>query len=260
MIMAVLRNPAYVRLLGLAGVLCGITMWHAAALAQDAAAAAPASSGHWAWGLTTVPFFARDTILLRLLACLTAIAIIVLTILGLAPASPVLVLSMVLVVLINGWRIARALREKLQVILSDEERELFETVFRQLSPVEFMRLLKLGEWRTAAPSTILANEGEQLDELIVLGRGEVTIERHGQPVAQASHGALIGEMSYLQGGSATATVRATAPTRYLAWSKSELAKLLRRDPSLHLALKTVLSLDLARKLGAPDTGDPLAVR
>ena len=67
-------------------------------------------------------------------------------------------------------------------------------------------------------------------------------------LAELKDGSFIGEMSFITGGDATATVRAVEPTRYLSWSKDDLRKLLNRNPSMRFALQTVLSTDLTRKL------------
>ncbi len=48
---------------------------------------------------------------------------------------------------------------------------------------------------------------------------------------------------------ATATVRATRPTRCLVWPAGELRRLLTRNPTMDVAMSTVFSLDLAKKLG-----------
>ena len=45
-----------------------------------------------------------------------------------------------------------------------------------------------------------------------------------------------------------ATVRASRRTRYIAWPRSELRSLLQRNPTMDLAMKSVLSEDLDRKL------------
>ena len=54
--------------------------------------------------------------------------------------------------------------------------------------------------------------------------------------------------SLAQWQAATATVLAARPTRYLTWPKDALRKMLRRNPTV--AMKTVLSMDLMKKLGA----------
>ncbi len=112
-----------------------------------------------------------------------------------------------------------------------------------------MKLLRLGEWREAGPGTVLAVEGEALDSLTLIYNGEVVVEKGGAEVARSRDGTLIGEMSFIQGGAATATVTAAGPTRYLVWPKQELRKLLRRNPTMDIAMNSVFSIDLTKKLG-----------
>jgi len=70
----------------------------------------------------------------------------------------------------------------------------------------------------------------------------------GQKLAQLKDGSFIGEMSFIAGGAATATVRAAQNTRYLAWSKRDLTDLLERNPTMRFAMQTVFSTDLTKKL------------
>ena len=150
---------------------------------------------------------------------------------------------------INALRIAHLVMERRGVSFSDEERELYETIFRQFSPVEFMKLLRLGEWRAADDGEMLAVEGDEVSDLKMIYNGEVIIEKGGAEVARSRDGTMIGEMSFIQGGAATATVRAARPTRYLAWPKDELRKLLNRNPTMDVAMSAVFSVDLTLKLG-----------
>ncbi len=150
---------------------------------------------------------------------------------------------------INAVRIAHLVIERRGVSFSDVERELFETIFQNCAPVEFMKLLRLGEWRSREPGDVLAVEGEAIEELSLIYNGEVTVEKGGAEITRSRDGTMIGEMSFIQGGNATATVRTTRPTRCLVWPKDELRKLLRRNPTMDIAMNTLFSLDLAKKLG-----------
>ena len=78
--------------------------------------------------------------------------------------------------------------------------------------------------------------------------GEVEVERQQQVIASLRDGTFIGEMSFLQDSSATATVRTKRPPRYIAWPADELKKLLKRNPTMDIAMNTVFQLDLAKKL------------
>mgnify|MGYP001331160660 CR=1 FL=1 len=60
---------------------------------------------------------------------------------------------------------------------------------------------------------------------------------------------IVGEMSFLGGQAATATVRAVTPTRYIAWLQPALRGLLARNP----AMRSVFSAELTHKLIEDDS-------
>ena len=205
--------------------------------------------GHASFALTAVSFYVKDILVLRALSiCAGAVGILYNY---LVPAGPLWLVIFWLCVFmaINGLRIAHLYYERRRVVFSEEERELHETVFQNFAPVEFMKLLRLGEWREAGAGTVLAVEGEEVDSLKLIYNGEVVIEKDGAEIARSRDGTLIGEMSFIQGGAATATVKTAGPTRYLAWPKEELRKLLKRNPAMDVAMNSVFSIDLTKKLG-----------
>jgi CRP-like cAMP-binding protein len=111
-----------------------------------------------------------------------------------------------------------------------------------------MKLLRVGKWREAKKDQLLAIEDRPIDDVKLIYNGLVNVESKGEIVAQLRDGSFIGEISFLRGGDATATVRAERPTRYLSWSKEELNKLLNRNPSMRFAMQAVISTDLTKKL------------
>lgn len=218
----------------------------------ETAQMAKAAGGGVVYSLASIPFFVRDVLVLRTLAIVVGSIAIGYNFFGLPEPNWILVASMSVVVIVNAVRIAHLLWEKRDVTFTKDEQELFETLFRAFSPVEFMKLMRVGAWQTAQAGRILAREGENLDELLLIGHGEVVIERGGEEIARANDGAIIGEMSFLQGGTASATVRTNAPTSYVVWPADSLRKLLRRNPTIDVAMRSVLSMDLIHKLGSPE--------
>ena len=211
--------------------------------------------GHAAFLLTAISFYLKDILLLRFLAVGSALVGIFYN--YYMPVGPLWLPIFWLGVFtcINVWRIVGILTERYAIRFSEEERELYETIFRNFEPVEFMKLMRLAEWREAAEGDVFAESGKPLDGLRLLFSGEVLVARDGKEIGRARDGALIGEMSFIQGGEATADVTALRPCRYVFWPKSELEGLLRRNPSLDVAMKHVFSLDLTRKLSGK--GGPL---
>lgn len=206
-------------------------------------------AGNLSFGLTAISFYVKDMMALRALSILAG-AVGVLYNYFLPQGTLWLVIFWLCVFMaINAVRIAHLFIERRGVSFSDEERELFETIFKNFAPVEFMKLLRIGEWRATEPGDVLAVEGEAIEELALIYNGEVTVEKGGVEVTRSRDGTMIGEMSFIRGGNASATVRVTRPTRCLVWPAVELRRLLKRNPTMDIAMSTVFSLDLAKKLG-----------
>jgi CRP-like cAMP-binding protein len=139
-------------------------------------------------------------------------------------------------------------RERRGVSFSEEEQELYETLFQRFSPVEFMRLLRVGRWVDADAGAVLTVQGEPVDDLILISSGRASVDVGGACVAHLRAGEFVGEMSLVTGEVATATVRADEHIRYLAWQKAALDRLLTRYASMRFAMQAVVSADLTRKL------------
>ncbi len=201
---------------------------------------------HFAFILTAFAYFTYDILFLRALAIASSLVGIFYfgIILG---RTPILLWQIVFLV-INSWRIVHLLRERRSVSFSEEEQELYQTIFPRCAPVEFMKLMGVGAWKSGEPGAVLATQDEHVEELLIIYNGEVAVEKDGAEVARLKDGTWIGEMSYLQGGNASATVRVVRTTRYVAWPKGALTQLLKRNPTMDVAMKSVLSSDLIQKL------------
>ncbi|MCA1557455.1 MAG: popeye domain-containing protein, partial [Acidobacteria bacterium] len=166
------------------------------------------------------------------------------------PATPLwtVIYWNILFILINGVQIALIIKERQGVEFSEEEKELYETIFKSFAPFEFMKLLRLGKWLDAKKGEQLAVEQKPLDSVMLIYNCLVSVEVKAQSLAELKDGSFIGEMSFIRGGAATATVRVLKPTRYLSWSKKDLRKLLHRNPTMKFAMQSVFSTDLTNKL------------
>jgi Popeye protein conserved region len=203
---------------------------------------------HAASVLTAIAYLVKDILWLRILTVLACICGIFFN--YRVPATPLwaVIYWNIAFLAINVVQIAILFKERSAVSFSEEEKELYETMFQSFAPFEFMKLLRAGQWREAKKDQLLAVEEQPLDQVMLIYNGLVSVELKGQPVAQVKDGSFIGEISFLRGGAATATVRALEATRYLSWRQVDLRQLLRRNPSMHFAMQTVISTDLSRKL------------
>ena len=210
--------------------------------------------GNLSFGLTALSFLMRDILLLRIFATLSCL-------LGVAynyfiPVGPLwlVIFWLSIFALINLVRIFMLIFENRGIKFSEEEQELYDTVFKNFAPIEFMKLIRLAEWRVSSKDEYLAVKDEALDSLKLIYNGDAVVERDSREIARLYDGRFVGELSYLQGtGNATASVRTLRTTRYLSWQKEGLRKLLKRNPTMDVAMNTLFQNDIIHKLA--HTGD-----
>jgi hypothetical protein len=205
-------------------------------------------AGHLASVLTMVAYLLRDILWLRFLTILSCFAGIVFN--YWVPSSPLwsVIAWNTLFAIINIVQIAIIIKERTGINFSEEEKELYETLFKNFAPFEFMKLMRIAVWSNAAPGDVLAVEGKPLDSMMMIYNGRLAVEKNGAKFAELLDGNFIGEVSFISGGGATATVRAIEPTRYVSWKKKEIDALLKRNPSMRMAMQGMLSTDLSKKL------------
>lgn len=110
------------------------------------------------------------------------------------------------------------------------------------------RLLAMANRRSFAPGDRLIAEGEPVAEVLYLCSGLAQIEADGRVIAVCRPGDYLGEMSYLTGAPASATVIAAEPMRVLAFEQKRLHDAVARDSSIHQAMEAGLNRNLVGKL------------
>lgn len=120
--------------------------------------------------------------------------------------------------------------------------------FAGLSKLQISRLAHVGEWRTIEKGTILTREGAPVTELFYLAGGDYSVEKAGEVVARLGRGSFVGEMAFLSGAPASATVIAASDGRALTFKAAQLHKAAENDETTASALHLMLGRDLAAKL------------
>lgn len=204
--------------------------------------------GHLGFILIALSFIVRDMVWLRTLSIISQLVLIVYNYFG--PPEPLwLVIIWSLIFLgINLFQIWALFRERRGVSFSDREQELYATIFRALSPVEFMKLLRIAKWQEAPPGQALATAGQPLNDVLLIYNGGATVRRGDETVGAMKDGAFIGEMEFFSKQAAAATVVVNEPTTYLRWSQEDLRGLLARNPGMVPAVQSAFSVELINKL------------
>lgn len=205
--------------------------------------------GHLSYFLNATALLMRDILLLRMVAIVAASCNLTFAWFNGPQPNWVTVFWQALFIAINVVWSARLIHERRGVRFTEAEQELYETVFRSFAPGEFMKLMRLAEWRTAPAGAQLTRAGDPVDEVMLIYNGAVEVRRPGSPIAIVlKDGSFIGEVSYIRGGAASADVETIEETRLVAWRKPALRAMLARNPAMRSTMNAVLAQDLTAKL------------
>ena len=91
-----------------------------------------------------------------------------------------------------------------------------------------------------------------MPELVLICDGQAIVAVHGATVAHLRGGAFVGEMAFVSGNPASATVVIEQPTRAFVFDIKHLRKLVDNDDIVAVAIHRVIGRDLAQKLKQQD--------
>ena len=204
--------------------------------------------GHLAFGLIAFSYLVKDIMYLRILS-------IVASLFGMffnytVPAEPLwLPIGWnAIFVMVNIYHISVLLYEKRPVQMDDKNTELYNTLFKELTPVEYLKISKAACWKTYKPVDVVIRQLHLVPDLILIYNGTIDVEVDGNKVAELRDGQFVGEMSFLTEMSATATCVVKHPTECLVWKQQEFKDLLKRNPSLYFTIQSLLSAQVSSNL------------
>ena len=201
-------------------------------------------AGHLAFGLIAFSFLVKDILWLRLVSILASSFSVFYN--WVIPAEPMwLAINWNFVFIgLNMYHIAVIIYEKRPIKMAAKDKELYETLFRDLSPVEYLKITKIAKWKKFKKGDTLIRENHLVTDLILIYNGTVDVQVKGKKVAELKDGQFVGEMSFLTEKSATADCVVKHNTECLMWKQPEFKELLKRNPSLYYTIQGLLSNQL----------------
>ena len=205
-------------------------------------------AGHLAFGLIAFSFLVKDILYLRILSILASLFSVLYNFY--IPVEPMwLAINWnIIFVLVNIYHIAVIIYEKRPVKMSSKEKELHETMFRGLTPVEFLKITKIAQWKKYKTPLPIITQGKPVKDLILIYNGLVDILVNDNKVAELKDGQFVGEMSFLTEKPATATCKVEHNAECLVWNQKDFKDLLKRNPSLYFTIQSLLSEQVSNNL------------
>ncbi len=201
-------------------------------------------AGHLAFGLIAFSFLVKDILWLRVVSILASLFSVLYN--YIIPVEPMwLAINWNFIfIAVNLYHIAVIIYEKRPIKMEPKDKELYETLFRDLSPVEYLKISKVARWETYKSGEKIIIQGTPVLDLVLIYNGTVDVAVDGKGVAQLKDGQFVGEMSFLTEKPATATCIVKHDTECLVWKQPEFKDLLKRNPSLYYTIQGLLSNQL----------------
>ena len=207
-----------------------------------------AIAGHLAFGLIAFSFLVKDILWLRIMSILASLFSVLYNFY--IPVDPMwLAINWNIVfILVNLYHIAVIIYEKRPVHMNPKDKELYETLFKELTPVEYLKITKIAEWRKYTAGEVLIEHSALVTDLILIYNGTVEVEVDENIVAELKDGQFVGEMSFLTEKPATANCIVKHDCECIVWKQPEFKELLKRNPSLYFTIQSLLSAQVSSNL------------
>ena len=154
----------------------------------------------------------------------------------------------IIFVMVNLYHVAMLIYEKRPVHMEPKDKELYETMFKDLTPVEYLKITKIADWKKLSIGKKIITQDARVFNLNLIYNGTVEVQVDGKSVAELKDGQFVGEMSFLTEQPATATCIVKHETELLVWKQKQFKDLLKRNPSLYFTIQSLLSTQVSSNL------------
>ena len=205
-------------------------------------------TGHLAFGLIAFSFLVKDIFWLRVMSITASCFSIFYN--YFIPTEPMIIAIFWngIFIAVNFYHVAIILYEKRTVKMDDKNEELYSTLFKDMTPVEYLKISRAAQWETLKRGERIIIQGMPVPDLYLIYNGTVDVQVNNQNIAELRDGEFVGEMSFLTEKVATATCKVKHETQCLVWKQRDFKELLKRNPSLYFTIQSVLSAQVSDKL------------
>ena len=205
-------------------------------------------AGHLVFGLIAFSFLVKDIFWLRIVSIVASLFSVFYN--WVIPVEPMWIPIgwNFVFCLLNLYHIAIIVYEKRPVQMSPKHKELYETMFKNMTPVEFLKITKIADWIHFKSGELITQKGHTVPTLNLIYNGTVDVKVEGKKVAQLKDGQFVGEMSFITEKAATATCVVKHDTECLVWKQEQFKDLLTRNPSLYFTIQSLLSAQVSNNL------------
>ena len=153
-----------------------------------------------------------------------------------------------LLVTINAVVTGIVVLERTMIGITGESADIFRR-FPILRPGQFRKLIRAGAVQTATGDAPIIRQGDRVETLFFVLDGNAVVSKGGQST-DIGPDVFLGEVAYLTGVRASATVCLAPGTRFVAWPHDRLRQMIQRSPEMKMAVVALLNQDMAGKVAS----------
>ena len=196
---------------------------------------------------TVASFSVRGILPLRLLAVVSQLLVIPYFIIQPTPLwTPVGWNALFMA--INLYHITRILLERWPVSLAPDEQRLYELAFSTFTPREFLKLLRLGEWKNGRQGERILNQGDPINRIVVPITGSVSARQQEGELGRLEPGEIIGAGVALTGQASIITAEFSEDARYMSWALTDLFGFFVKNSELESKFKDIVNRFLVAQI------------
>ncbi|MEE2858268.1 MAG: cyclic nucleotide-binding domain-containing protein [Candidatus Neomarinimicrobiota bacterium] len=153
----------------------------------------------------------------------------------------------IIFIIINLVQIMIIFRERRELFIPEQIRDLYENIFHTKTSREFLHFWDKGELMHVDNKTLIS-QGDNQENLMLVLNGTAEVIRNDKKIATLERGQFIAEISYITGKPASADVLVSNDLTYYIWDKKSLSELRKKNSNIMRKLDHILTLDMAGKL------------
>ncbi len=198
---------------------------------------------HIANAIAFLAFLFRDQLYLRAITVVSMVlqSVYYFTIIGGPLYNPLFWKAVTF--LLNAAMIVLLFRDRIGYGIDPRTRPLYDQL-EVLSYGQFRRLVAAGR-RIDGPAALI-EEGRRPAALYYVLSGEAEVRKAGETLSIGPH-IFLGEIAFLTGGTASASVRLAEEAHCIAWDVTVLRALMAKERAIDIALRGLMNRDLAAK-------------
>ena len=155
---------------------------------------------------------------------------------------------MIVFVSINLVQIIQIVNERRRRYIEPRIVDLYKTIFKEFTTYEFLHFWKIGQIKNVDENTVIINDGDYTNSIMLLLDGEVAISKSNKKITNLTRGHFIGEISYATQEPAIADVVSNTSVSYIQWTNKQLSDIKINNKIFWIKLQNILLMDMIEKV------------